>query len=107
MVESVGSDRDLEPTEPSGPRSCTSGLQARIASTSPFVPLEQPHFDVTQTVPWFEKPMSPRLRDRSATMAGNELSWNQDDIDRLLMDLQKSLPDVGRLFDGSIGRFNI
>lgn len=30
--------------------------------------------------------------------------WRQDDIDRLLLDLQESLPDVGRLFDGSIGQ---
>jgi hypothetical protein len=32
-------------------------------------------------------------------------SWSQDDIDRILMNLQESLPDVGRLFDGSIGQF--
>lgn len=32
-------------------------------------------------------------------------SWSQDDIDRILMSLQESLPDVGRLFDGSIGQF--
>ena len=31
--------------------------------------------------------------------------WNQEDIDRILSSLQESLPDVGRLFDGSIGMF--
>lgn len=35
----------------------------------------------------------------------DESQWTQEDIDRILSDLQESLPDVGRLFDGSIGMF--
>jgi hypothetical protein len=31
--------------------------------------------------------------------------WSQDDVDRILFSLQENLPDVGRLFDGSIGMF--
>lgn len=32
-------------------------------------------------------------------------SWSQEDVDRILSSLQETLPDVGRLFDGSIGMF--
>jgi hypothetical protein len=39
-------------------------------------------------------------------LTGSAQLWQQDDIDRLLLDLQQSLPDVGRLFDGSIGQFS-
>lgn len=35
---------------------------------------------------------------------GNQ-PWSQEDVDRILSSLQESLPDVGRLFDGSIGMF--
>jgi len=35
----------------------------------------------------------------------NTQSWSQEDVDRILSSLQESLPDVGRLFDGSIGMF--
>jgi hypothetical protein len=32
-------------------------------------------------------------------------SWSEEDVDRILSSLQETLPDVGRLFDGSIGMF--
>jgi hypothetical protein len=45
------------------------------------------------------------IADRFAlTESDSDQLWRQDDIDRLLLDLQESLPDVGRLFDGSIGQ---
>jgi hypothetical protein len=63
-----------------------------------------------QTRDWAYGPMLPIGPDIASGLAsglaedGSQL-WNQEDIDRILSSLQESLPDVGRLFDGSIGMF--
>lgn len=55
---------------------------------------------------WDSGPTLPIGPDIASRLAhdGSQL-WNQEDIDRILSSLQESLPDVGRLFDGSIGMF--
>jgi hypothetical protein len=55
---------------------------------------------------WASGPLSPISPDIASGLAqdGSQI-WNQEDIDRILSSLQESLPDVGRLFDGSIGMF--
>jgi hypothetical protein len=55
---------------------------------------------------WASGPMLPISPDIASGLAqdGSQI-WNQEDIDRILSSLQESLPDVGRLFDGSIGMF--
>jgi len=59
-----------------------------------------------QASAWASVPMFPTRPDITSGLAddGSQL-WNQEDIDRILSSLQESLPDVGRLFDGSIGMF--
>jgi len=59
-----------------------------------------------QASDWASGPMLPVGTNIMSGVAeeGSQL-WNQEDIDRILSSLQESLPDVGRLFDGSIGMF--
>jgi len=59
-----------------------------------------------QASDWASGPMLSTRPDIASGLAedGSQL-WNQEDIDRILSSLQESLPDVGRLFDGSIGMF--
>jgi hypothetical protein len=47
--------------------------------------------------------ISPDLETSNGFDTGQ--SWTQDNLDRLLSGIQESFPDVGRLFDGSIGMF--
>jgi hypothetical protein len=61
---------------------------------------------IDQARNWPSGPMLPISPDIATGLDqdGSQL-WNQEDIDRILSSLQESLPDVGRLFDGSIGMF--
>ena len=59
-----------------------------------------------QASDWSSGPMLPTRPDVASGLADDSSQlWNQEDIDRILSSLQESLPDVGRLFDGSIGMF--
>jgi hypothetical protein len=65
-----------------------------------------PGANIDQAQNWPSGPMLPISPELVSGLAqdGSQL-WNQEDIDRILSSLQESLPDVGRLFDGSIGMF--
>lgn len=84
----------------SDPQPTSEALHDEPTIQNPPVAISGPASD------WASDPMLPISPDIASGLAqdGSQI-WNQEDIDRILFSLQESLPDVGRLFDGSIGMF--